>query len=82
MRNVRIVVLVVGVLSGEVAMVIRHELAPISDQSVILPDTHDGADEQAWSVSHAQEPPNVPAVRDTTNVWVDVGVPGESTATI
>jgi hypothetical protein len=82
MRIVRIIVLVIGFLSGEVGRATHHELAPILDQSVILPDTHEGSDEQAWNVSHAREPANVPDARDTHEVWADYGIPDESTTSV
>jgi hypothetical protein len=78
MRNVRVVVLMVGVLSGPVVMTVRHELTPIFHEEFVLPPHYDGADEEAWNVIHVQEPAPKPAERDTVKVWVDVGVPGES----
>jgi hypothetical protein len=74
MRIVIVVVLMVGVSSGVVVMTIHHELAPIYDQSVILPDMHDSGDEEAWNVTRIQEPAPRPAVPDTVNVWVDYPV--------
>jgi hypothetical protein len=82
MRNVRVVVLMVGVLSGVVVMTIRHELAPIFHEEFVLPPHYDGGDEEARNSSPVQKQViERPAFIDTTPIGWDVGVPSEFTVT-